>query len=104
MADSKEAGGHAKLVPNEELESLNAKMHVDRSGQLTPYGDPHGVLAENQGGSGLGRSRARLLALGAGGSAGRRGRQVLAPSAVSTLLRARLWTVGAGGLPGRQGG
>jgi hypothetical protein len=35
-----EAAGHAKLVPNEELESLNAKMHVSRGGQLTPYGDP----------------------------------------------------------------
>src|SRR5580693_8495087 len=38
-----EAAGNAKLVPNEELDSLNAKMHVSRSGQLTPYGDPHGV-------------------------------------------------------------
>ena len=37
-----EAAGNAKLVPNEELESLNAKMHVSRGGQLTPYGDPHG--------------------------------------------------------------
>ena len=25
--------------------SLNTKMHVSRGGQLTPYGDPHGVLA-----------------------------------------------------------
>jgi hypothetical protein len=45
-----EAAGHAKLVPNEELESLNAKMHVSRGGQLTPYGDPHGVLAETKAG------------------------------------------------------
>jgi hypothetical protein len=37
-----EAAGNAKLVPNEELERLNAKMHVSRGGQLTPYGDPHG--------------------------------------------------------------
>jgi hypothetical protein len=43
-----EAAAHAKLVPNEELESLNAKMHVSRSGPLTPYGDPHGVLAETK--------------------------------------------------------
>ena len=41
-----EAAGNAKLVPNEELESLNAKMHVSRGGQLTPFGDPHGVLAD----------------------------------------------------------
>jgi hypothetical protein len=45
-----EAAGNAKLVPNEELDSLNAKMHVSRSGQLTPYGDPHGVLAETKAG------------------------------------------------------
>jgi hypothetical protein len=45
-----EAAGYAKLVPNEELERLNAKMHVSRGGQLTPYGDPHGVLAETKAG------------------------------------------------------
>ena len=43
-----EAAGHAKLVPNEELERLNAKMHVSRGGQLAPYGDPLGVLAETK--------------------------------------------------------
>jgi Protein of unknown function (DUF2934) len=45
-----EAAANAKLVPNEELESLNAKMHVSRGGQLTPYGDPHGVLAQTKAG------------------------------------------------------
>jgi hypothetical protein len=30
-----EAAGNAKLVPNEELERLNAKMHVSRDGQPT---------------------------------------------------------------------
>src|SRR5580698_2539839 len=45
-----EAAGNAKLVPNDELESLDAKMHVSRGGQLTPFGDPHGVLAETQAG------------------------------------------------------
>ena len=44
------AAANAKLVPNEELDSLNAKMHVSRGGQLTPYGDPHGVLAETKAG------------------------------------------------------
>jgi hypothetical protein len=43
-----EAAGNAKLVPNEELGSLNAKMHIGRGGQLTPYGDPHGVMAETK--------------------------------------------------------
>ena len=57
-----EAAGNAKLVPNEDLGSLNAKMHISRGGQLTPYGDPHGVLAETK--SGLDqvvRERAYLL-------------------------------------------
>ncbi len=43
-----EAAANAKLVPNEELESSGAKMHVSRGGQLTPFGDPHGVLAETK--------------------------------------------------------
>src|SRR5208283_4008804 len=64
-----EAAAHAKLVPNEELESLNAKMHVSRGGRLTSYGDPLGVLTETQGGSGPVRSRPRLFPLGAGGAA-----------------------------------
>ena len=45
-----EAAAHAKLVPNEELTSLNAKIHVSRGGQLTPYGDSLGVLAETKAG------------------------------------------------------
>jgi hypothetical protein len=57
-----EAAGNAKLVPNEELDSLNAKMHVSRGGQLTPYGDPHGVLAETKAGlDQVVRERAYLL-------------------------------------------
>jgi hypothetical protein len=57
-----EAAGNAKLVPNEELESLNAKMHVSHGGQLTPYGDPHGVLAETMAGlDQVVRERAYLL-------------------------------------------
>ena len=57
-----EAAANAKLVPNEELESLDAKMHVSRGGQLTPYGDPHGVLAETKAGlDQVVRERAYLL-------------------------------------------
>jgi hypothetical protein len=57
-----EAARNAKLVPNEELESLDAKMHVSRGGQLTPYGDPHGVLAETKAGlDQVVRERAYLL-------------------------------------------
>jgi len=43
-----EAAGHAKLVPKEELASLQAQVHVGRRGLLTPYGDRHGVLAETK--------------------------------------------------------
>ena len=57
-----EAAGNAKLVPNEELESLNAKMHVSRGGQLTPYGDPQGVPTETKAGlDQVVRERAYLL-------------------------------------------
>ena len=45
-----EAAAHAKLVPNPELQDLTAKLHVSRGGQLTPYGDPLGVLAETKAG------------------------------------------------------
>jgi hypothetical protein len=31
-----EGAANAKLVPNEELDNLNAKMHISRGGQLTP--------------------------------------------------------------------
>jgi hypothetical protein len=43
-----EAAANAKLVPDEELESLTATIHVSRSGPLLSYGDPHGVLAETK--------------------------------------------------------
>jgi hypothetical protein len=57
-----EAAGHAKLVPNEALKSLNATMHASRGGQLTPYGDPNGVLAETKAGlDQVVRERAYLL-------------------------------------------
>jgi hypothetical protein len=57
-----EAAANAKLVPNEELEKLNAKIHVSRGGQLTPYGDPLGVLAETKAGlDQVVRERAYLL-------------------------------------------
>ncbi len=67
-----EAAANAKLVPNDELENLNAKMHVSRGGQLTPYGDPHGVLAETKAGlDQVVRERAYLLWEQAGRPVGR---------------------------------
>lgn len=57
-----EAAANAKLVPNEELASLDASMHVSRGGPLTPYGDPHGVLAETKEGlDNVVRERAYLM-------------------------------------------
>ena len=67
-----EAAAHAKLVPNEDLKSLNARMHVSRGGQLTPYGDPLGVLAETKAGlDQVVRERAYLLWEQAGRPEGR---------------------------------
>jgi Protein of unknown function (DUF2934) len=67
-----EAAANAKLVPNEELETLNAKIHVSRGGQLTPFGDPHGVLAETKAGlDQVVRERAYLLWEQAGKPEGR---------------------------------
>ena len=43
-----EAAAHARIVPDEDLPSLNAKMHVPRGGPLGSFGDPLGVLAETR--------------------------------------------------------
>ncbi|MHB8816513.1 MAG: DUF2934 domain-containing protein [Steroidobacteraceae bacterium] len=43
-----EAAANAKVVPNEELETLSAGMHVSRGGPLQPNLDPLGVLAETK--------------------------------------------------------
>lgn len=43
-----EAAANAKVVPNEELDTLSARMHVNRGGPLQPNPDPLGVLAETQ--------------------------------------------------------
>ena len=57
-----EAAAHAKLVPNPELQNLNAKMHVSRGGPLELSTDPLGVLAETKAGlDQVVRERAYLL-------------------------------------------
>jgi len=43
---AKLAAAFAQLVPPEQLPKLDAKMHVSRGGQLTPYGDPLDPLTE----------------------------------------------------------
>jgi hypothetical protein len=42
------ASAHAQLVRIEELGSLSARMHVSRSGPVTPYGDSHDILMETK--------------------------------------------------------
>lgn len=39
MVEALEAAAFSHLVPKEDLQSLNAKMHVSRGGRLAPYGD-----------------------------------------------------------------
>jgi Protein of unknown function (DUF2934) len=98
-----EAADHAKLVRNEELESLTAKMHVSRGGQLIPYGDPHGVLAETKAGlDQVVRERAYLLWEQAGRPEGRADdfwHQAQYSASANALTRC-----GSGGPSGRQGG
>jgi hypothetical protein len=67
-----EAAAYAKLVPNEELDTLRARMHVSRSGPLEPDSDPLGVLAETKEGlDEVVRERAFLLWVQAGRPHGR---------------------------------
>jgi len=57
-----EAAANARLVPNKELETLRASMHVGRSGPLEPDPDRLGVLAETKAGlDQVVRERAFLL-------------------------------------------
>ena len=44
-----EAAAYEKLVPNNELNGLTARMHISRSGPLEPYGDDRDVLAQTKG-------------------------------------------------------
>ena len=40
------AAAHAHLVPDAELKSLTARMHVSRGGAMAPYGHERGVLSQ----------------------------------------------------------
>jgi Protein of unknown function (DUF2934) len=67
-----EAAAHAHLVPNEQLEILNATKHVSRGGPLEPTGDFLGVLAETREGlEQVVRERAYMLWERAGRPAGK---------------------------------
>jgi hypothetical protein len=41
QAKALEAAAHGRLVPDGDLASLTTRMHVSRSGQMSPYGDEH---------------------------------------------------------------
>jgi len=43
-----EAAAYEKLVPNNELNGLTARMHISRSGPLEPYGDNRDILAQTK--------------------------------------------------------
>jgi Protein of unknown function (DUF2934) len=43
-----EAASHAQLVPDADLKSLTARMHVCRGGVLAPYGDNRNALSETR--------------------------------------------------------
>jgi hypothetical protein len=47
-AKALEAACFGRLVSDEELSTLRATMHVDRSGPLEPYGDDVPVMAETK--------------------------------------------------------
>src|ERR1700754_4762453 len=42
------AAARAQLVPDAELKSLSARMHVDRRGALAPYGDDNNALSQTK--------------------------------------------------------
>src|SRR5208283_3472143 len=44
-AKALKVAAHAKLVPDDDLENVSARMHVERGGPLLPYGDDRHVLA-----------------------------------------------------------
>ena len=43
-----EAAAYEKLVPNNQLNGLTARMHISRRGPLEPYGDDRDVLAQTK--------------------------------------------------------
>jgi Protein of unknown function (DUF2934) len=47
-AKASEAAAHAQLVPDPDLKSLTASMHVSRGGALAPYGDDRDILSETK--------------------------------------------------------
>jgi hypothetical protein len=44
------AAAFSGLVKDDEISALTARMHIGRSGQLSPYGDCQAILAETKAG------------------------------------------------------
>ena len=42
------AAAYARLVPEAELDGLTTRIHVERGGPLTPYGDHRDVLSQTR--------------------------------------------------------
>ena len=49
-AKALEAAAHGRLVSDAELGSLSARMHINRGGQMAPYGDDLGGSSETKAG------------------------------------------------------
>jgi hypothetical protein len=55
-------GGQREVGPERGTPESECQEHVSRGGQLTPYGDPHGMLADTKAGlDQVVRERAYLL-------------------------------------------
>lgn len=83
-AKALQAATHGRLVADDEIERLTARLHVSRSGQMSPYGDDLERSSETKDGSEQSvRERAYTLWEQAG-APGKAHRGVLASSAGST--------------------
>jgi hypothetical protein len=49
-AKALQAAAHGHLVADDEIERLTARLHVSRSGQMSPYGDDVERTSETKGG------------------------------------------------------
>lgn len=48
LAKALEAAAHGRLVPDSELGTLTARMHVSRGGQMEPFGDTISSTSETK--------------------------------------------------------
>ena len=48
QAKAAQAAAHARLVPAEDYDKLNTRIHVSRGGPLKPYGDDRDLMIETK--------------------------------------------------------